>query len=332
MSGTKISLSGLLIALLGLGVARGQDNTTASVGIPNPLNVESPEEWPPPTQLGPPAGPSTWLTYCRPDGCCGPLGKCGPIGTELYVRSGIEQGFGSGYFARNLDLGWTIQGGGRVLFFDPAMQSAWTVDAGITTNHSNSNNKDEQATLFNVPVKFTTEALNTSTIPFTPTFNIATATATQIQAAVRALNRTAVGLGIGREWYLLGDAAAPINAMNWRAGTDLGGRWGEGSVDLVPQQAFNPNIPGILPPHVPFVLSTIPQQVTFPQVNHNHLTGRYGQFYVAAHSDLEIPSGTCIFTVGVRVEYGYMWSSFLQRQNDGDLSEISITATFGVRF
>lgn len=288
MSGTKSTLIGLLIALLGLGVAQGQENTTASVGIPNPLNVDTPVDWPPPSQLGPTLGPSTWLTYCRVPGCCGPMGKCGPIGTEVYVRSGVELGFGAGILSRVLDPGWTIQGGGRVLFFEPSMHSAWTVDAGITTTHNNANHDNEQVELRRVQAKVTNAVGQNVTL-----------TIPSLQVTPHALHRTAVGLGIGKEWYLLGDAAAPINALNWRAGVDLGGRWGQGSVDYLEIR---------------------------------HLTERYGQFYVAAHTDLEIPSGTCIFFIGGRVEYGYMWSDFLQRQNDSDLSEFGLTAVFGVRF
>jgi hypothetical protein len=289
MSGTKITLSVLLLALLGLGAARGQENYTASVGISNPLSVDAGMDMPPPYTLGPPLGPSTWLTFCKPEGCCGPLGKCGPIGTEVYVRAGTELPFGAGYFSRNLDPGWTIQGGGRVLFFDPAEVAAWTVDANIVTTHNLDDHKDEPVTLLHVPVKVINPLTGQTITPNLP----------QIIVHPHALHRTAVGLGVGREWYLLGNADIRNNDLTWRVGVDLGGRWGEGSVDYL---------------------------------EFRRTTGRYGQFYTAVHSDVEVPCGTCIFFGGLRVEYSYMWSSFLQPQNDTDLSEFGIMLTAGIRF
>ena len=34
----------------------------------------------------------------------------------------------------------------------------------------------------------------------------------------------------------------------------------------------------------------------------------------------------------LRSEYGYTWSDILQRQNDGDIQEVSLLFNLGVRF
>jgi hypothetical protein len=55
-------------------------------------------------------------------------------------------------------------------------------------------------------------------------------------------------------------------------------------------------------------------------------------FFLAAHTDVEIPWGGCLFYVGVRAEWGYSFSHILQDQNDGDIQEVILLGTLGVRF
>jgi hypothetical protein len=81
------------------------------------------------------AGLSDWLTYVKP-GCCGPVGGWGPIMTELYVRNGPSIPVGGGVLGFATQTGWMFQGGGRSMFFNPAMTAAWVWDIGISHNYN----------------------------------------------------------------------------------------------------------------------------------------------------------------------------------------------------
>lgn len=119
-------------------------------------------------------------------------------------------------------------------------------------------------------------------------------------------NRTLVSLSLGRELWLAGTGRHTIDGcatcdqgMNWRIGWDVGGRWGS--------EKFQPN-----------------------EVRHR--TGVDGGVYLAAHTDLEIPCGACIFQTGLRLEYGYTWSDILQRHNRTDVQDIMLLWNLGLRF
>jgi hypothetical protein len=108
-------------------------------------------------------------------------------------------------------------------------------------------------------------------------------------------NRALVGLGFGREWYPWQPAGG--GGRTWRVGADGGGRWGSQSVSLN----------------------------TF-----GHLTDVIGSIYAAAHTDVEIPCGSCLFHAGVRLEWAYTFSDVLQRTSD--VQDISLWLTVGIRF
>lgn len=115
--------------------------------------------------------------------------------------------------------------------------------------------------------------------------------------SVRALNRTFVNLSGGREWYLIGDGSGQGPA--WRFGIDGGGSWGTSKVEF-----------------------TIIQ----------HSEDVIGRAFAALHSHLEVPRGCCTFLFGARAEWAYTWSSVLQTQNDGEVMDLNLLATIGVRF
>ena len=84
-----------------------------------------------PIPLGLPASP--YLRYPRSPCCCGPVGKCGgPIGSELFFRTGMAFPIGGGIFNRYLHTGWDVEGGGRVLLFNPSATAAWTVSLSVS--------------------------------------------------------------------------------------------------------------------------------------------------------------------------------------------------------
>jgi len=116
-----------------------------------------------------------------------------------------------------------------------------------------------------------------------------------VPVTVRDSNRTLVGLGFGKEWYLWGSIVDPGN--KWRIGVDGGGRYGSGSM-------------------------------TFNEIRHR--TDVLGGLYAAAHTDFEIPHGRCFLYWGLRCEWAYTWGDILQRQSD--VQEINVLATFGVRY
>jgi hypothetical protein len=239
MSGTKTFLSGLMVALLSAGVARAQG--------PAPFTGPAPV----PAAEGAGAGPglftgsfathngnggpwngnggdvdgapvgdrrSSWLIHPRSPGCCGPLGGDGPIGYEVYARSGISVPMGHVY-GDILTVGWAIEGGGRVLFFNPAVDAAWTVDLGMSNVHYNTD-KGRFVTLLNLPTRITVlgQTVN-STIP-------------SLDVVPSGLNQTFVNLALGRECYLMGSGDCTSNETRWRAGVDVGGRLGTDKGDV----------------------------------------------------------------------------------------------------
>jgi hypothetical protein len=301
MSGTKIWLSGLAVALLGVGVVRGQGADVPG-GKPEPLPPPTTMSGPGPSAAPLPSGPppqgaplppsqfrlSKWIVGERWPGCCGPIGCNGPIGSEMYLRTGISFPLGSGGLSGASDTGWDIEGGGRVLFFNREVDAAWTVDLGITYIFNPSSSNNGPFTLFNVPVQTVaiTGQQTTVNIP-------------SIDVTVRNVNRTFVNLSGGREWWLLGTADSSHNDFNWRVGFDVGGRWGTEKVELNELKHRNDIISGL---------------------------------FVSAHTDVEVPCGSAILQAGIRLEYGYTWGDVLQHQNNGDTQDLNLTFMLGMRF
>jgi hypothetical protein len=115
---------------------------------------------------------------------------------------------------------------------------------------------------------------------------------------VSTVNRTFVDLGPGREWYLWG-SAQNCQGPSWRVGFDAGGRYGS-------------------------------ESATFHEIRHR--TDVIAGLYAAAHTDLEIPCGHCIFQIGFRLEWGYTWSDILQIQNNSDQEDLNLLFNVGIRF
>ncbi|HWG41309.1 MAG TPA: hypothetical protein VN688_00885 [Gemmataceae bacterium] len=253
-----------------------------------------------PVSLGLPASP--WLVYPRSPCCCGPVGHCGgPIGSEVFVRSGIAFPVGGGIFGKYLHPGWDIEGGARVLFFNPQVDKAWTVSLSVSNIFNRTGDANQPIDLFNVPVKTTVEVPGQTNIPgslraTTP----ATVNVPHLQATVSSLNQTFVNLGGGREWWLLGSAdPGQQHGCNWRVGVDGGGRYGTAMVQ-------------------------------FNEINHH--TDAIGGLYCAIHTDVEYPWRCGILFGGIRYEYNYIWTSILQSQNNGDYQSMNLLFQIGSRF
>jgi hypothetical protein len=298
MSVKKVCLGSLVVTLLGLGGVRGQGPLPpyGSMAPPPPPTgpAPNPAQGPALTPAGPqdPAAPSatglsSWIIYPRAPGCCGPVGGDGPIGYEIYFRNGISFPFGPGVLGNSLEPGWDVQGGGRVLFFNPQVDAAWTLDLGLTNIHNFSDHQ-HTTTLHNVPLKVS-NGIGGTTTQIVPELTVTPA----------AYNRTFADAAIGRQWWLLGTADRLVNQSNWRAGVDVGGRWGTSKLEL-------------------------------DEIKHRTEVV-YGMF-VGLHSDVEIPCGNVVFLAGIRAEWSYTWSNILQIQRNSDVNEINLLFTLGVRF
>jgi hypothetical protein len=243
---------------------------------------------------------SSWIIHNQTD-CCSPFGGSGPINTELYVSTGPSLPVAGGFLHKTLETGWDIQGGGRTLFFNPAVDAAWTADLSIMNifNHASPNHT----------------FLATGDVSNPPVGQPA-GPGVQVEGHVRELNRTFVTAALGRELYL----NAPANAAGWkwRAGLDIGGRLGTGRADFVPE----PN-----------------QGFIGPRGGLDHKTDTLYGLEIAIHSDIEIPWGCCTFTYGFRAEWDYTWMDILHPNNvqlvhplNSQLQDLNLLMTFGVRF
>jgi hypothetical protein len=288
MSVKRFFLSGLVGTLLGLGAAQGQDlggpYTGMGAGPPPPPAPGS-------QMTAPPAPPraelSDWIVYPRAPGCCGPIGRNGPIYGEVYLRNGASFPLANGVFGHALATGWDVQGGVRALLFNPAREAAWTIDLSINNIHNTSHHQDVPIQLLNV--EETVVILG----------NRQTITLPEANVTIKGLNRTFVNLAGGREWYLMGTGDPCMDGWNWRAGFDVGGRYGTARLD-------------------------------FNEIQHK--TGALSGLFLAIHSDVEFPCKCCIFNAGLRLEWDYNWTTLLQKQNYSDFQELNLLLTTGIRY
>jgi hypothetical protein len=195
----------LMVAVLGVRAVWAQDyrSITGDFSPPPavPLNATrvpapAPGETVPPLQ-SPGPGLSRWLVYQTPD-CCGNVGCNGPIFAELYLLTGLEIPAEGKIFGHVLETGWVIQGGGRTVFFNPAMDRDWNIDLSISNILNHGQHSD-----IKFPVGLASGIQNVS---------------------IRELNRTYVNAALGREWYFQQPPDALIRT--WRFGLYAGGRLG----------------------------------------------------------------------------------------------------------
>lgn len=114
---------------------------------------------------------------------------------------------------------------------------------------------------------------------------------------IRGLNRTSVYLSGGGELYLVGNASGLGPA--WRCGWDVGGRWGSAKAE-------------------------------FFEIRHR--SDVIGSIFGTVHSDLEVPFGNAILSMGARAEWSYTWSDILQIQNNSDFQDLLLLGTIGLRW
>lgn len=252
---------------------------------------------PPPPPMVPiplPAPYSPYINYPHAPCCCGPVGMCGgPLGYDLFIRAGLVFPIGSSIFDKYLMTGWDIEGGGRLYMFNRPSTAAWTATLSVSNIFARTGAANQPVTLYNVAVILPPPA--NSPFPVRSVKNVPS-----IDLTVNYLNMTFVNLGFGREWWLLGSAdPGQTHGWNWKVGVDGGGRWGSAKV------AFN---------------------------EIQHKDGVVGGLDCAIYSNIEHPFRCGIPFGGVRLEYNYIWTGLLQRQNPGDFQSLNLLFQLGVRF
>jgi hypothetical protein len=271
---------------------------SAQFGPPGPVTAPGGVPGPESVTAGPPGyacggvlptntGLSDWILYRRDNGCeCSPGGP--PMMVEIFLRSGVSTPVGGTLLGRELDAGWNIQVGGRSLWFDPTWKKAWTLEANLGNTYNGAQGNQQ------VPLNvFVTDITVGSTSPTAKFIHFGQGGVPGV--TIRGLNRSAVGLGFGREWYIWGSAIDP--GPRWRIGWDGGGRYGSMKMD-------------------------------FNEIKHR--TRVFEQGYAAAHSDFEWNCCKCIYYAGFRMEWDYTANTILQRQSD--FQDINWHITLGVRW
>jgi hypothetical protein len=315
MSAKSVCLCALILSVLGVGVIRADYPATTTNGNTSTTPDSSASATPAKDSGLPPPEPVGLSRYILGDcpECCGPIGGCGPVQMELYVRMGASLPVAGPIFGHTLETGWIIAGGGRSLFFNAENDAAWTIDLGLSNDYNQGQHSDRQFRLNHII--FNLGNNNLSIVDFVPgrkkTMITTERTPVGTQGStflakthgvtIRSLNRTFANLSLGREWYLNGNPAtcAENGGWIWRAGFDVGGRYGTAKLETHETK---------------------------------HRTDVVGGFSLAAHTDVEIPCGCCIFQYGLRIEWDYIWSDILQIQNDADMQDLNILFTAGVRF
>ena len=304
MSAKSVFCAALLVAVLGYGAAHGQSPSPPMAQGSWPGKYQAP--YTPVSPLDEPLGRtgvdedaylsrptperpgkvSQWITGPRSECCFGPFGGDGPIRYEVFGRTGVSIPFGSGIYGRSLQPGVMLSAGGRTLLFDEDRSAAWTLELGLTSIWNHSSRPDIQ-------------------IPMSILVPNAQGIGTRVNfgeddlpgVTTRALNRTTLDVAFGRECWLWG--APGCGGYSWRAGVDVGGRWGSARAD-------------------------------FHEIRHR--TDVIGGTFAAVHTDLECPCGCCTYLAGFRAEWAYTWTDILQHQNRADVMEINLLLNFGVRF
>jgi len=121
---------------------------------------------------------------------------------------------------------------------------------------------------------------------------------------IRALHRWAFGVAGGRDYFLSGPGfVGGLWDANARYGYDVGGRYGTGHIDAQP--------------------------ITDP-TGYRRKQDVFGQAFLAAHGDVEVPMGAWTFLAGGRLEGTYTSGKWLVSQNT--FYEVSLLLTLGVRY
>lgn len=235
----------------------------------------------------------------------GALGGHGPVTYEGYIRTGPSLNIGGGELSAILDHGWMTAGGGRTLFFNATNDAAWVLDLGVSFTR---NFGPRLGRLTSVdPTSFRGNGAELDpTIPAAQQTPVLPPDGLTIPVGIRAVRRTSLNFGIGRDWWMYGPGTVGETAGwgNWRGGFDIGGRWGTSSIDFEPLDD-----PGGL----------------------RHRQAVYHGVYVGSTLNWERQFGAVILQAGIRAEWGYDWMNLLPPQMS-NLHSLNCLMMFGMRY
>ena len=293
MNMKRVGMGGLVVTLLCLGVVRGADLPAPTEVTGGPLFASPPgESATPPAAAVDAAGPA------GPS----PLGVAASSTWIDYQRClgccGPVGGNGPIGYEAYVRNGMDFPIGGNP--FGSRLDVGWDVAVGGRTLLFDVAAEKAWTIDLSITNIFNNNSDRTSSYPL---FNLPAGPGNppipEMGLIIKNLNRTYVNAAVGREWYLWGSASVAKPDTNLRVGVDMGGRYGTEKAEFT---------------------------------NFQHLTDVNAGVFLSVHSDLEVPWGCCIFQAGLRLEYGYTWSDILQQQNDGDIQDMTLMFTTGVRF
>jgi hypothetical protein len=296
MNVKHVFLSALVLALGGVGAVRGEDPPGPWAGMGGPSMLAAP----------PAATPTPGETTPAPGSPNAPgllsswiayvqPGCCGPVGGDGPI--------GSELFFR---AGPSVPAGGGV--YDHTLTTGWDLEGGgrvlffnterdadwaVTLSLSNISNHGQHGDIPVLLRNIIVQIPQPSGQASTPQVIPSTL------VTIRSLNRTFVNAGLGKDWYLVGSAYPGKCQPAWRIGIDGGGRYGSAKGE-------------------------------FHEIRHR--TDTIGGMFAALHTEVECPVGCAILSAGFRVEWDYTWMDILQVQNNTDIADLNLLATFGVRW
>lgn len=261
-------------------------NPTHLSGFPNSVGSAN-SAYPPGTVTSPWCGDGMAGRNCN-----GPVGGNGPIAYDLYLYTGPSLIVGGDpEISAALKNGWMVGGGTRTLFMNQAGDAAWALDFGISYTFTRGN-----------PDRFVGVATP-------PPPNPATGVVDQPEQintfTVRNLHRTAFNFAIGRDWWLNGPGFVGGECdFNQRIGFDVGGRWGNSHIQLIPRA--NPE-------------------------TYLRRDSLYHGIFLSANWNFDVPMGAWILFGGTRLQWGYNWTNVVPPIG-GDLQDVNILFQLGTRF
>jgi hypothetical protein len=225
-------------------------------------------------------------------GCCGPVGGNGPLTYEVYTWTGPSYPISGVAFDDRLNMGWTVSGGVRTLYFNPPGTRAWYLDLGVSYTY-NRGNQQTQLQAFTPQPR---DAAGNLQGPDQLVVHV-----------IRGLNRTTFDFALGRDFFLRGPGYLTpdgCGATNLRVGGDVGGRWGTAHSDLVPVD---------------------------DRLNYLRKQGVTQSVFLGGHVGWERNMGGWILTSGLRTEWDYTWTNVIP-PNNGDIVSINLLLYIGARF
>lgn len=282
----KTIVSGVCAALWLGGAASAQSTFLAADSPPAAAaeKIAPPADAPIPAVTQAPALPAG--SVCSPwtgpggTGCCGPVGAHGPILNEVFLRQGMTFPVAGGIFNNVLAPGYMLSAGGRSLFFNPQGSGAWAIEYGVDYFYNNARKDYEEFDVFGTFVN------------------------------IRDMHRAAFHISAGREMYLYAPAYQP--GRNWRAGADVGGRYGymRANLNLIAEDPANDPVP----------------------IDYSRRSDTFGAVFVAFHTDMILPLNDCLsFIAGVRAEWSYNFTDIIPTW-DSDMQEAAILINVGFTF